>query len=162
MRKDPWHGYTTSRPGKLLTFKPKALSLYTADVCHIKTDQMFGFWVIQSFKSCRNTCFCGVTFSLVVKSQVAKPEILVLSKTWTSTYCLLKDANLLKRLLANQLGGFEYNFKCLKSFTSRLPRRFWSTFLLVLRLLKISLSVRWLKCLLLSHIRSYDQDLLTY
>ena len=31
-----------------------------------------------------------------------------------------------ERPLANQLGGIEYNFRCLKWFFSKLPRKLWS------------------------------------
>ena len=53
--------------GKVLVFKQKALSFYTTDFSHInflsyKIDQTFGFWVGQSLKLSRNTCFCGFKF----------------------------------------------------------------------------------------------------
>ena len=49
--------------------------------------------------------------------------------------------------LANQLGGFEYNFRCLKRFFRKVRRKLRSAFSLKLRFLKIRLLVTWLKCL---------------
>ena len=52
-----------------------------------------------------------------------------------------------QRPLANQLGGFEYNFRCLKRFFRKVRRKLRSAFFLKLRILKIRLLVTWLKCL---------------
>ena len=46
---------------------------------------------------------------------------------------------------ANQLGEFEYNFRCLKWFFRKLPRKLRSAFFLKLRFLKIRLLLTWLK-----------------
>ena len=73
---------TTSRRGKVVTFKPKILSLYTTELSYTnffpqKIDQIFGFWA--GLKLSRNTCFCGFKSSLVVKSYLAKHERLAFS-----------------------------------------------------------------------------------
>ena len=44
-----------------------------------------------------------------------------------------------QRLLANQLEGFEYNFRCLKWFSNKSPRKLRLAFLLNLRNFKIRL-----------------------
>ena len=49
---------------------------------------------------------------------------------------------------ANQLGGSEYNFRCLKRFFRKVQRNLRSAFFLKLRFLKIRVFVTWLKCLL--------------
>ena len=51
-----------------------------------------------------------------------------------------------QRLLANQLGRFEYNFRCLKRFFRKVPRKLQSAFFRKLFFLKIRLLVTWLKC----------------
>ena len=90
---------TTSRRGKALLFKPKTLSFYTTDFSYItifpkKIDKIFGFWVGQSLKVSRNTCFRGFKSSLAVNSHVEKPGRLVLSKMWTLTFCFSKDVHM--------------------------------------------------------------------
>ena len=82
---------------------------------------------------------------------------------WTSTYqnltgwpsqkCELQSfvfqkVPIWQRLLANQLGGFEYNFRCLKRFFRKVPQKLRSAFFLKLSFLKIRLLVTWLKCLI--------------
>ena len=53
-----------------------------------------------------------------------------------------------QRHLANQLGGFESNFRCLKQFFRKVRRKLQSAFFLKLRFFKIRLLVTWLKYLL--------------
>ena len=53
---------------------------------------------------------------------------------------------------ANQLGGSEYNFRCLKRFFRKVQRNLRSAFFLKLRFLKIRLLVTWLKCLLRAYL----------
>ena len=118
---------TTNRWGKVLIFKPKVFSFYATEFSHMdflqwKIDQILGFWADQGLKFSRKTCFCGFKSSLAVNSYVAKPE------SWPFQKCELKlfvfqKALIWQRLLANQLGRFEYNFSCLKWFFSKLPRK---------------------------------------
>ena len=80
---------TSSRWGKVLIFKPKALSVYTAWCSYINffpknIDQNLGFWAGQRLTLSRNTCFCGFNSSLVVKSHMSQPERLAISKMWTT------------------------------------------------------------------------------
>ena len=76
----------------------------------------------------------------MVTFHIPKPERLALSKMWTSIFRLSKGAN--------QHGGFEYNFRCLKRFFRKVRRKLRSAFFLKLRFLKIRFLVTWLKCLL--------------
>ena len=76
---------TTSRRGKVLIFKPKALSFYTTDPSYVnffpwKVNQIFCSWAGQNLKSSRKTCFRGLKSSLAVNSHVAKPDRLVSQK----------------------------------------------------------------------------------
>ena len=89
---------TTSRRGKVLIFTSKDLSFYAKDCLYInifakKRDQIFGFWASQNLKLRRNTCFRGFKSTLLVYSYVAKPEMLPLSKMWTSTFFLSKGTH---------------------------------------------------------------------
>ena len=111
-------------------------------------DHLFGFWAAQSLKLSRNTCFRGFPSSLTMNSHKAKLERLALSKMPTLAFCVSK-ALIWQRILANQLGEFEYNFRCLKWFFNKLPQKLRSAFLLKLRILKIRLLVTRLKYLLL-------------
>ena len=130
----------------LLRFqKLKAPSFHTTEFSYINfllqnIDQIFGFWVWQSLKSRRNTCFREFKSSLAVNFHVPKPEKLAFSKMWTSMFCLQK-MSIWQRLLANQLGGFEYNFRFLKWFFRKLPGKLRLAFFLKLRFLKIRLLV---------------------
>ena len=63
-----------------------------------------------------------------------------------------------QRLLANQLGRFEQNFRCLKWFFRKVPRKLQSAFFLKLRFLKIRLLVTWLKCLPLKRTGSVTSE----
>ena len=54
-----------------------------------------------------------------------------------------------QRPLANQLGGFDFNFRCLKRFFGKVRQRLRSAFSLKLRFSKLRLLVTWLKCLFL-------------
>ena len=72
-------------------------------------------------------------------------------KGWLSHNCELQSfvfqkVPIWQRLLANQLGEFEYNFRCLKRFFRKVPRKLRSAFFLKLRFLKIRLLITWLKC----------------
>ena len=74
-------------------------------------------------------------------------------KGWPSQKCELQSfvfqkVPIWQRPLANQLGGFEYNFRYLKRFFRKVRRKLRSAFFLKLRFLKIRLLVTWLKCLL--------------
>ena len=76
---------TKSRPGKLLTLKPRAFSFYTTNFSYMnifpkKIDQILGFWASQSLKLRRSTCLGRFKSFLMVNSRVAKPERLALSK----------------------------------------------------------------------------------
>ena len=74
-------------------------------------------------------------------------------KGWVSQKCELQSfvfqkVPIWQWLQANQLGRFEYNFRCLKWFFRKLSRKLRSAFFLKLRPLKIRLLVTWLKCLI--------------
>ena len=74
---------TTSKRGKVLIFKSKAPSFHTKEFSYInffpqQKKQIFGFWVGQSLKLRRNTCFHGLKSSLAVNFHVPKPERLAL------------------------------------------------------------------------------------
>ena len=110
---------TTCRRGKVTIFKTKVPSFHTTEFSYLnyfpqKIDQIFGFWANQGLKSRRNTCFGQIKCSLAVKFHVQKPETLALSKMLTSIFHVSKSAHMTTRPLANQLGRFEYNFRCLK------------------------------------------------
>ena len=77
---------------------------------------------------------------------VPKPARLAPSKMWTSIFCLSKGA-LWQQLLANQLGRFEYNFRCLKRIFRKVLQKLRSAFFLKFRFLKMQLLVTQLKCL---------------
>ena len=137
---------TTIRRGKVLIFKSKALSFCTTNFSYISTlpskiEQIFCFWVVQSTELSRNTCCRRFKSSLVVNSHVAKTERLALSKMWTSTFCW-------QRLLVNHLVAFEYNFRSLNLFPSKLPPKLRSVFLCKLTFLKIQLFVTRIKWLI--------------
>ena len=73
-------------------------------------------------------------------------------KGWPSQKCELQSfvfqkVPIWQQLLYNQLEGFEYNFRYLKWFFRKLPRKLRSAFFLKLRFLKIGILVTWLKCL---------------
>ena len=73
-------------------------------------------------------------------------------KGWLSQECeiqsfIFQKVPMWQRLLANQLGEFEYNFSCLKRFSRK-------AFFLKLRFLKIRLLVTWLKRLSKGHFSS--------
>ena len=90
---------TKSRPGKLLTLKPRAFSFYTTNFSYMnifpkKIDQILGFWASQSLKLRRSTCFGRFKYFLMVNSRVAKPERLALSKMWTLNFCLSKGVHI--------------------------------------------------------------------
>ena len=73
-------------------------------------------------------------------------------KVWLSQKCELQSfvfqkVPIRQRLSANQLGGFQYNFRCLKRFFRKVLQKLRSAFLLKLRFLKIRLFVTWLMCL---------------
>ena len=89
------------------------------------------FWAGQSLELWRNTCFCRFKSSLVMNFHEPKLERLALSKMWISIICLSKGAH-----VVNQLGGFEYNFRCLQWFFRKLPRKLVSAFFLKLRFLE--------------------------
>ena len=137
---------TTIRRGQVLIFKSKALSFCATNFSYINTlpskiEQTFGFLVVQSIELSRNTCFRRFKFFFVVNFHVAKTERLALSKMWTSTFCS-------QRLLVNQLVAFEYNFRCLNLFPSKLAPKLRSVFLCKLRFLKIQLFFTRMKCLI--------------
>ena len=90
---------------------------------------MFGFWVGQGLKLWRNTCFCPFNSSLVLNFHVPKPEKLALSKMWTSIICLLKGAHM-TMTPGQSAWGFEYNFRCLKQFFRKVPKKLRSAFFL--------------------------------
>ena len=125
---------TTSRWGKVPIFKQKAPSFHASEFSYInfflqKTDQILGFWACRGLKLRRNTCFCWFKSSFAVNFHVPKPERLALSIIWTSIFCLQKMP-IWKRLLANQLGGLECDFTCLKRFFRKVPRKLrWLFFL---------------------------------
>ena len=112
----------------------------------IERRAIFGFWAVQTLKLRRNTCSPVFDSSLALNSHQQN------LKGWPSQTCELQpfcfqNVPIWQRLLANQLGGFEYNFRCLKWFFRKLPRKLRSAFFLKLRFLKIPLLVTWLKCL---------------
>ena len=90
----------------------------------------------QGLKFWRNTCFCRFKSSLALNIHIPKPEKLALSKCELQSFFFQKFP-IWQRLLANQLGGFAYNFSCLKRFFSKVPRKLRSPFFLKLRFLKI-------------------------
>ena len=76
-------------------------------------------------------------------------------KGWPSQKCefqssIFQKVPIWQQPLANQLGGFEYNFRCLKRFFRKVRRKLRSAFSLKLRFLKTRLLVTWLKCLYLT------------
>ena len=81
------HGWlaTTSRPGKVPIFKPKAPSFHTTEFSYLnyfsyKIDQILGFWAGQGLKLRKNTCFGRFKSSLAVTFHIPKPERLAISK----------------------------------------------------------------------------------
>ena len=92
--------------------------------------QFLGLWVGQSLKLNRKTCFHGSKSFLVVNSHIAKPDRLILSKMLTSTFYLSKGDRM--TTLANQLAAFEYNFRCLEWFFSKMSGKLSLAFLLKL------------------------------
>ena len=71
---------------------------------------------------------------------------------WPSQKCehqsfVFQKVPIWQQLLANQLEGFECNFRCLKWFFRKLPRKVRSAFFLKKRFLNIRILVTWLKCL---------------
>ena len=94
----------------------------------------------------RNTCFHRFKSSLAVKFHVPKPERLALSKMPLQSFVFQKVL-ISQRPLANQLGGFQYNFRCLKRFFRKMRRKLRLTFVFKLRFVKIRLLITWLKCL---------------
>ena len=136
----------TSRRGKVLIFKPKALSFPTTEVSYInfipwKTNQNLSFWAGQSLKLRRNTYLRGFKSSLAVNFYHTK-----ICKVGSIKHANFNHLPIWQRLLANQLGGFEYNFRCLEQFFRKLSQKLRSAFFLKLRFLKILLLVTWLKC----------------
>ena len=80
-------------------------------------------------------------------------------KGWLPQKCELESFVFQKvliwqQLLANQLRGIEYNFRCLKRFFRKVRRELRSAFFFKLRFLKVRLLVTWLKCLLNNHLHS--------
>ena len=74
-------------------------------------------------------------------------------KCWPPKKCELQSfvfqkVPIWQRLLANQLGGIEYNFSCLKRLFRKVRRKLRSAFSLKSRFLKIRLLVTLLKCLI--------------
>ena len=142
---------TTSRRGKVPNFKLKAPSFHTTEFSYLnyfpsKIDQIFGFWAGQGLKLRRNTCFFNL--SLLWPRHSTYQNL----KGWLSQKCELQSfvfqkVSIWQQPLANQLGGFEYNFRCLKRFFRKVQRKLRSAFSLKLRFLKIRLLVTWLKCL---------------
>ena len=75
-------------------------------------------------------------------------------KVWISQKCdlqsfVFQQVPIWQGLLAIQLGGFEYSFRCLKWFTGNCRESCDRIFFLKLRSLKVWLLVTWLKFLLL-------------
>ena len=56
-----------------------------------------------------------------------------------------------QRLLANQLGGFEYNSRCLKWFFRKVPRKLPSAFFSSIKIWENTTLVTWLKCLVIAY-----------
>ena len=118
---------------------------HTTEISYInffpqKIDQISGIWAGQGLKLRRNTSFCRFKSSLAVNFHVPKPEMSVFSKMSTSIFCLSKGAHM-TTLLANQLGQFEYSFRCLKRFFRKMARKLRSPFFHKLRFLKTRLLV---------------------
>ena len=137
---------------KVLTVKPKAPSFHTKKVSYLnffpeKKHQVFGFWTGQSLKLRRNSCFCGLKSSFPVNFQYQKLKGLPLQKWEVQSFAFQKGP-VWQRFLANQLGGLEYNIRCLKWFSRKLPLKLRTNFFLQLRSLKIQLLFTWLKCLI--------------
>ena len=108
---------------------------------------MFGFWAGQGLTLRRNTCFRWFKYFWWWHSTNQN------LKSWSSQKYELQsfafqNVPIWKQPLANQLGGFESNFRCLKRFLRKVRRKLRSAFFLKLRFLKIRLLVTWLKCLL--------------
>ena len=133
---------------KKIIFKPKVLTyrIFLYKLFPIKNRPNLWFLDGQSLKLCRNTCFRG--FSFFLGGELPR------SKTWK--VCPLKSVNFVfqkvpiwQQFLANPLRGFEYNFRCMKYFYSKLPLKLRSGFLLKLSFSKIRLLVTWLNCLVM-------------
>ena len=123
---------TTGRRRKGPVFKPKAPSFHTTEFSYLnyfpqKIDHIFGFWTSQNLKLRRNTCLCRFKSSLAVKFHYQY------LKGWLPQKCELESFVFQKvlirqRLLANQLRGIEYNFRCLKRFFRKVRRELRSAF----------------------------------
>ena len=70
-------------------------------------------------------------------------------KGWSSQKCELQSFVFQKVPIWQRLGGFEFNFRCLKWFLRKSLRKLRSEFFLKLRFLKIRLLLTWLKCLII-------------
>ena len=78
-------------------------------------------------------------------------------KCWLSQKCELQSSvfqkvSIWKRLLANQLGKFEYTFRCLKRFFRKVPRKLRSAITLVEFLFRVLLCIGALSRLDTPHI----------
>ena len=138
---------------KSTDFKSNALSFYTTDFSYLnifpqKIDQIFGFWAGQSLKA-EIPAFVDIS---LCSWRTRTQQIL---KCWSFQKCehqpfVFRKVPIWQRLRANQLGGFEYNFRCLELFSSNLTRNLRSSFLLKLPILKVRLLLTSLRCLLLN------------
>ena len=111
----------------------------------------------QGLKLWRNTCFCQFKPSLALNFDVPNLKGWPFQKYELQSF-VFQNVPIWQRHVANQLGVFEYNFRCLKRFLRKVPRKLWLTFFLELRFLIIRLLVTWLKCLL-HYVILYKQTL---
>ena len=102
---------------------------------------------VAEMVSCRNICNLTTKPTSTFEPKHLAFTLQICQKTELQFFIFQKVLMWLG-FLTNQLGRFEYNFSCLKWFSSNLPRKLRSAFLPKLRFLKIQLSGRWIKCLL--------------
>ena len=114
---------------------------------------MFGLWAGQGLKSRRNTFFVELSLLWWWNSTYQNLKGWPFQKCELQSFAFQKKP-ILQRPQVNQLGGFEYNLRCLKRFFRKVLRKLWSASFLKLRFLKIRLLVTWLKCLIYTFLKN--------